>query len=265
MIDRQYIGHTMPTFEVLVEKGRLRFFAKATGQTDPVYTDEAAARAAGHPSLPAPPTFAACLYLDVPDPFAWYRELGIDLARVLGIAMPKVAILSAVETVNPNIASTLDAAALCGLILCGAAWSLCWADSYAEWGGMPLVHPGLWTALAIGVVQCLSMIPGVSRSGATIMGARAMGVERKTAAEFSFFVAVPTMMGATTLALYKEGAALAAQDVTNIAIGFVVSFVVAIVVIKAFLAIVTRYGFGPFAWYRIVAGIGALVWLGQIG
>jgi undecaprenyl-diphosphatase len=73
------------------------------------------------------------------------------------------------------------------------------------------------------------------------------------------------MMGATTLALYKEGAALAAQDVTNIAIGFVVSFVVAIVVIKAFLAIVTRYGFGPFAWYRIVAGIGALIWLGQIG
>lgn len=121
------------------------------------------------------------------------------------------------------------------------------------------------TALGIGVVQCLSMIPGVSRSGATIMGARAMGVERKTAAEFSFFVAVPTMMGATALALYKEGAALAAQDVTNIAIGFVVSFVVAIVVIKAFLAIVTRYGFGPFAWYRIVAGIVALVWLGQIG
>lgn len=121
------------------------------------------------------------------------------------------------------------------------------------------------TALGIGFVQCLSMIPGVSRSGATIMGARAMGVERKTAAEFSFFVAVPTMMGATALALYKEGAALAAQDVTNIAIGFVVSFVVAIVVIKAFLAIVTRYGFGPFAWYRIVAGIVALVWLGQIG
>jgi undecaprenyl-diphosphatase len=121
------------------------------------------------------------------------------------------------------------------------------------------------TALTIGLVQCLSMIPGVSRSGATIMGARAMGVERKTAAEFSFFVAVPTMMGATALALYKEGAALAAQDVTNIAIGFVVSFLVALVVIKGFLAIVTRYGFGPFAWYRIVAGSVALVWLNRIG
>lgn len=121
------------------------------------------------------------------------------------------------------------------------------------------------TALVIGVVQCLSMIPGVSRSGATIMGARALGVERKTAAEFSFFVAVPTMMGATALALYKEGAALAAQDVTNIAIGFGVSFVVALLVIKAFLAVVTRYGFAPFAWYRIVIGTVALIWLNRAG
>ena len=116
-------------------------------------------------------------------------------------------------------------------------------------------------ALSIGVVQCLSMIPGVSRSGATIMGALALGVDRKAAAEYSFFLAVPTMMGATALALYKEGARLAANDISNIAIGFVVSFVVAIVVIKAFLAIVTRYGFAPFAWYRIAAGSIALVWL----
>lgn len=121
------------------------------------------------------------------------------------------------------------------------------------------------TALGIGFIQCLSMVPGVSRSGATIMGALTLGVERKTAAEFSFFVAVPTMMGATALSLYKEGAALAAQDVTNIAVGFVVSFIVAIVVIKAFLAIVTRFGFGPFAWYRIIAGVVALIWLGRIG
>ena len=123
---------------------------------------------------------------------------------------------------------------------------------------------GWRTALSIGLVQCLSMIPGVSRSGATIMGARAMGISRKTAAEFSFFVAIPTMMGATALALYKEGAALAAHDISNIALGFVVSFVVALGVIKAFLAIVTRYGFTPFAWYRIVAGTVALVWLNQI-
>jgi undecaprenyl-diphosphatase len=72
-------------------------------------------------------------------------------------------------------------------------------------------------------------------------------------------------MGASALALYKEGAALAAQDISNITIGFIVSFVVAMLVIKGFLAVVTRYGFAPFAWYRIVAGVVALVWLGQIG
>jgi undecaprenyl-diphosphatase len=120
------------------------------------------------------------------------------------------------------------------------------------------------TALGIGFIQCLSMIPGVSRSGATIMGALVLGVERKTAAEFSFFVAVPTMMGASTLALYKEGAALAAADISNIAIGFVISFVVAALVIKGFMAIVTRYGFAPFAWYRIAAGIVALIWLNSL-
>ena len=117
------------------------------------------------------------------------------------------------------------------------------------------------TALGIGVIQCLSMIPGVSRSGATIMGALSLGVERKTAAEFSFFVAVPTMIGASVYALYKSGGTLAAGDFSDIAIGFVVSFVVAIVVIKAFVAIVSRYGFAPFAWYRIVIGSVALAWL----
>jgi acyl dehydratase len=83
MIDDTLIGHTFPPHSAEVEAGRLRLFAKATGETRPEYCDEDEARAAGHPSLPAPPTFAACLYLDVADPFAWYRELGVDLARVL--------------------------------------------------------------------------------------------------------------------------------------------------------------------------------------
>ena len=120
---------------------------------------------------------------------------------------------------------------------------------------------GWKTALGIGFIQCLSMIPGVSRSGATIMGALALGVERKTAAEFSFFVAVPTMIGASAYAMLKSGAQLSAGDLGDIAIGFAVSFVVAIVVIKAFIGIVTRYGFAPFAWYRIVVGTIALIWL----
>jgi undecaprenyl-diphosphatase len=117
------------------------------------------------------------------------------------------------------------------------------------------------TALGIGIIQCLSMIPGVSRSGATIMGALTLGVERRTAAEYSFFLAIPTMMGATTLALWKARHEIGDSQATAIAIGFVVSFVVAMIVIKWFLGVVTRHGFAPFAWYRIVAGSVALVWL----
>src|SRR5687768_9203066 len=116
-------------------------------------------------------------------------------------------------------------------------------------------------ALGIGLIQCLSMIPGVSRSGATIMGALSLGVERKTAAEYSFFLAVPTMLAASGYDLLKSGAALSGSDWTGIAIGFAVSFVTALVVIKWFIAIVSRMGFAPFAWYRIVVGTIALVWL----
>lgn len=83
MIDRRHIGHTLPPFQVEVEKGRLRFFAKATGQTDPVYIDEAAARAAGHPGLPVPPTFLFCLEMEAPDPAAVRELLGMDYRSLL--------------------------------------------------------------------------------------------------------------------------------------------------------------------------------------
>lgn len=118
-------------------------------------------------------------------------------------------------------------------------------------------------SIMVGLVQCLAMIPGVSRSGATILGAMSFGVDRKTAAEFSFFLAVPTLTGATVLQLAKHGGAMTGDDLGLIGIGFVVSFVVALIVVKAFVGFVTRYGFAPFAWYRIIAGIAALVWLGQ--
>ncbi len=122
--------------------------------------------------------------------------------------------------------------------------------------GMPLK-----TATGIGIVQCVAMIPGVSRSGASIMGALLMGVERKTAAEFSFFLAVPTMIGATVYSLWSDRDVLTLDDLNAIAIGFTVAFLVALVVVKAFVAIVGRFGFAPFAWYRIVIGSVALVWL----
>lgn len=117
------------------------------------------------------------------------------------------------------------------------------------------------TALGIGFAQCLAMVPGVSRSGATIMGALSLGVERRTAAEFSFFLAVPTMLGATVLELVKNRALLNAAEVHDIAIGFAVAFVVAVVVVRAFVAVISRYGFAPFAWYRIAVGAAALVWI----
>jgi undecaprenyl-diphosphatase len=116
-------------------------------------------------------------------------------------------------------------------------------------------------AVKIGLVQCLAIVPGVSRSGATILGAMSLGIDRRTAADFSFFLALPTLSGATALQLYKNRGAVSADDLGLIAVGFGVSFVVALVVVKAFMAIVTKHGFAPFAWYRIVAGAAALVWL----
>jgi len=116
-------------------------------------------------------------------------------------------------------------------------------------------------AIGVGAFQCLAMIPGVSRSGATILGGLSLGIERRTAAEFSFFLAIPTMMGATTLQLLRHQDDLGTAGAGGIAIGFVVSFIVALVVIKWFIGIVSRRGFAPFGWYRIVVGIAAIAWL----
>jgi len=120
------------------------------------------------------------------------------------------------------------------------------------------------TVVAIGFIQCLAMVPGVSRSGATILGALSLGVERRTAAEFSFFLAIPTMLGASTLEIWKSRDALAGGGGVGpglIAIGALVAFVVALVVVRWFVMLVGRRGFAPFAWYRIVAGSAALIWL----
>jgi undecaprenyl-diphosphatase len=121
-------------------------------------------------------------------------------------------------------------------------------------------------AVGIGFLQCLAMVPGVSRSGATILGALSLGVERRTAAEFSFFLAIPTMLGASVLELAKHrppAGAHGAHEIgmLGIAIGFVVAFLVALLVVRWFVGIVGRRGFGPFAWYRIVVGAAALAWL----
>lgn len=116
------------------------------------------------------------------------------------------------------------------------------------------------TALYIGLVQCLSLVPGVSRSGATIMGALCFGLDRKTAAEFSFFQAIPIMLGATTLDLWKARDVLDASGLGVIAVGFVTSFVGAMIVVRWMMGFITRHGFTPFAWYRIGVGIAGLTY-----
>jgi len=111
------------------------------------------------------------------------------------------------------------------------------------------------TSLKIGVCQALAMIPGVSRSGATIMGALMLKLERKTATEFSFFLAIPTMLAATAYSLYKNRDALSsAENLSLVATGFTVAFIVALIVVRAAVAFISRHGFIPFAYYRIALG-----------
>ena len=105
------------------------------------------------------------------------------------------------------------------------------------------------------------MVPGVSRAGATIMGARALRVDRATATEFSFFLAIPTMLGATVYDLYKNWSTLDWHGSGIIAIGFMVAFLAALLVVEAFVRFISRHGFAVFAWYRIAVGVLALVLL----
>jgi undecaprenyl-diphosphatase len=120
----------------------------------------------------------------------------------------------------------------------------------------------LGRALGIGVCQTAALIPGVSRSGATIVGARLLGLDRAAAAEFSFFLAMPTMVAAFVYKLFDVRAHLTADRAAEIAVGFVFAFLAALVVVKPFLAFVGRAGFAPFAWYRIAAGTALLAAVG---
>ncbi|WP_029061950.1 undecaprenyl-diphosphate phosphatase [Labrenzia sp. DG1229] len=119
--------------------------------------------------------------------------------------------------------------------------------------------------LKIGFCQCLAMVPGVSRSGATIAGALLMGTDKRSAAEFSFFLAMPTMAGAFAYDFYKNRNVLSADDLTLIVIGFVASFISGVFVVKGLLDFVSRHGFAPFAWWRIFVGIAGFAGLYFLG
>jgi undecaprenyl-diphosphatase len=122
-------------------------------------------------------------------------------------------------------------------------------------------HTSLSRALLIGTCQVLALIPGVSRSGATIVGAMLVGLDRPAAAEFSFFLAMPTMAAAFAHDLFEVRHHLSSERALEIAIGFVMAFIASALVVKPFLAIVRRAGFVPFAWYRIAAGVVLLAML----
>lgn len=111
------------------------------------------------------------------------------------------------------------------------------------------------TAFFIGLFQVLSMIPGTSRSGATIVGALLLGVSRTAAAEFTFFLAVPTMVGASALKLVKFGLNFTSQEIITLLIGMAVAFVVSVLCIKFLMSFIKKHDFKPFGWYRIVLGV----------
>ncbi|MEQ1929642.1 MAG: undecaprenyl-diphosphate phosphatase [Parvularculaceae bacterium] len=118
----------------------------------------------------------------------------------------------------------------------------------------------IWRAVGVGFFQAIALIPGVSRSGATIFGGMLLGLDRRAAAEFSFFLAMPTMVGAFIVEFLEVKDHLTADRVGEISVGFVFAFISALLVVKPFLNFVTKVGFAPFAWYRI--GLGAVMLIG---
>jgi undecaprenyl-diphosphatase len=116
-------------------------------------------------------------------------------------------------------------------------------------------------ALVVGFAQCLAMVPGTSRSGATIISGMMAGIQRKTATEFSFFLAIPTMLGATVYDLYRHGSALSQSEMLVIVIGFATAFASAMLVVRAVLVFVSSHTYRPFAWYRMGLGVVVIAWL----
>lgn len=116
-------------------------------------------------------------------------------------------------------------------------------------------------ALVVGFAQCLAMVPGTSRSGATIISGMIAGIQRKTATEFSFFLAMPTMLAATVYDLYRNAGILSTVEFQAIAVGFVAAFISAFLVVRAVLNFVSKRTYRPFAWYRIALGIVVMSWL----
>jgi undecaprenyl-diphosphatase len=148
---------------------------------------------------------------------------------------------------------------VCFMLIVGGA-ILLWVDRLPL---KPVYHDATRFTLPmyfiIGVAQCISMVPGVSRSGSTIVAAMLLGADKRAAAEFSFWLAMPTMAGAFAYDLYKSHAQMSGSNVLLVAVGFAVSFVAAWVVVKTFLDYVSRHGFKLFVWWRVIVGTLGLI------
>lgn len=141
-----------------------------------------------------------------------------------------------------------------------------WAERRSHVVRVQEVDDMTWQdALKVGLCQCLALVPGTSRSGATIIGGLFVGLSRKAATEFSFFLAVPTMIAATVYDVYKHRELFSMDDVAILATGFIAAFLAAFLTVKALVAFVAKHSFTPFAWYRIVFGLVVLgLWAGGI-
>ena len=198
--------------------------------------------------------------------YTWWQAIWRFYLRLIVGVIPAVVLgLAFNDFIESNLGNVMLVAVM--LIVGGVFMLFCDRIFNKGTDATPLTYK---RSFVIGLVQCISMIPGVSRSMATIVGGMSQRLTRKAAAEFSFFLAVPTMLGATCLELYKmishgEGNILMeGNNLEILIIGSVVAFVVAIAAIKFFISYVTKYGFKMFGWYRIIVG-GLIVALSLAG
>ena len=184
------------------------------------------------------------------------------VANLLVAFMPAVVIgLAFHHVIKTYLFSPLTVAAA---LVAGGVFIL-WLEARPHRPRITAIEEMNWKdALKVGIAQTFAMFPGVSRSGATIMGAMLLGLSREAATRFSFFLAIPTMFAATVYDLYKNRDMLSLADFPVFAAGFVAAFIAALLTVRALLAYVARHNFRPFAWYRI--GFGGLVLLSwQLG
>ncbi|MFD1770021.1 undecaprenyl-diphosphate phosphatase [Sphingobacterium suaedae] len=166
---------------------------------------------------------------------------------------------------NDFIDSLLESPLMVGVMLVVGGIILLFVD---RWFNKPQIDNSdkisYKQSFIIGLYQCLALIPGTSRSASTIVGAMTQNLTRKAAAEFSFFLAIPMMLGASVVKLFKflkEGHAFTGEEINLLLVGNLVGFVVAIIAIKSFINVLTKYGFKAFGWYRIVVGLVIIVLL----